>query len=49
MNRYRIFDDRTNETILESEDKFELMVYLSENYDEDHPDFEHVWIEEVKI
>jgi len=47
MKKFRVFDDRTNETIFESEDQWEAMMYLADNYDEYHEDFLHVWIEEA--
>ena len=44
---YRVYDDRTNETIFETTDKFEAMEFMAVNYDENHPDFEHVWLEKI--
>lgn len=41
----RVYDDRTNETLFESEDSFECAAFVHLNYDENDDDFAHVWIE----
>jgi len=41
---YRIYDDRNNETILETTDEFEAMLFMSK-IGEDHPDFKHIWLD----
>lgn len=43
----RVYDDRTNETLFESEDSFECMAFMNHNYEEDDEDFAHIWIEKV--
>lgn len=45
---YRVYDDRTGETLFESESKIESYVYMTNNYDENHKDFAHVWLGEVE-
>ncbi len=45
MKRYRVFDDRNNETLFESEDGLDCTIFITENYDEDSDDYPHVWIE----
>lgn len=47
VKKFRIYDDRTNETLFESEDKWEATMFLADNYDEEHKDFPHVWLEEI--
>lgn len=44
MSEYRIYDDRTNETLCKGT-KEQCMRYLFD-VDENHEDFEHIWIEE---
>lgn len=48
MKKYRVYDDRTNETLFESEDRGECYKFLHSHYDEDSKDFEHMWLQEVK-
>lgn len=47
MKKFRVYDDRTNETVFESDDKWEATMFLADNYGEEHEDFAHVWLEEV--
>ncbi|QPA31351.1 hypothetical protein [Thermaerobacillus caldiproteolyticus] len=46
--KYRVYDERTNETLFESDSKFECYKYLYQNFDESDEDFPHVWLEEFK-
>ena len=45
---FRVYDDRDNRTIIISENVFEASIFMSQNYKEDHPDFSHIWLEEIK-
>jgi hypothetical protein len=44
---YRVYDDRTNETLFESEESFECVFFINSNFSEDDRDWEHIWIEKV--
>lgn len=44
---YRVYDDRTNETLFENEDSFECVGFINDNFDESDDDFAHIWIEKV--
>lgn len=48
IESFRVYDDRTNKTIFKSEDKWEAMMFLINHYDENHPDFNHVWLEDIR-
>ena len=41
---YRVYDDRTNETLFTGE-HHEAIQFISSNFDEEHENFEHVWLE----
>lgn len=47
VKSFRVYDDRTGKTIFESKDKWQAMEFLFSNFNEDHPDFNHVWIEDI--
>lgn len=51
MKKFRVYDDRTNETLLESEDYFDCIAYIIDNfdYDEEHKDFPHAFFKHVGI
>lgn len=42
MNKYRVYDERTNNTLFESECFHDCERYLDGNYDE------YIWIQKVK-
>lgn len=44
---YRVFDDRTNETLFKSKDSFDCVGFINSNFDENDDDFAHVWVEKV--
>jgi hypothetical protein len=45
MELIRVYDDRTNETLFESEDGFDCVDFIHKNYDENHEDWGHIWIQ----
>lgn len=49
MKKSRVYDDRTDETLFESDEPAECFVFIMENYDEDDDDFPHVWIESFEM
>lgn len=42
----RVYDDRTNETLFVGE-SLECMAFMTINFNEDHEDFEHIWMEKI--
>ncbi|MBU8637683.1 hypothetical protein KM895_02975 [Bacillus pumilus] len=47
MNQYRVYDDRTDETLFKSS-KEDCLFFIKWNYEEDDDDFEHIFIEPIK-
>ena len=47
MKKFRVYDDRSNKTIYESEHKWQAIMFLEANYDAYHDDFKHVRLEEI--
>jgi hypothetical protein len=45
----RVYDDRTDETLFKSEDVSGCIEFIDKNYDEEHEDFPHVWIESFEM
>ena len=45
---YRVFDERFKIRTIFQGNALECSVFLTEEYDEEHPDFEHVWMEKVE-
>lgn len=46
--KYRVFDDRTNETLFESDDNIKCALFIGTRFDDEDDSYEHVWIEENK-
>lgn len=44
---YRVYDDRTNETLYENHENEQCAIWLTNNIDFDSEDFYHIWIERV--
>lgn len=42
--KHRVYDDRTNETLFESEDSMDCVQYIHANFEENDSDWEHIWI-----
>lgn len=49
MKLCRVYDDRTNKTIFQSENEDECIDFMIENYSDDSPDFEHIWLETFEM
>lgn len=45
---YRVFDDRTNETLYSNQLATECARWIDKHIDEDSKEYEHIWIEVVK-
>ncbi|MFH6684937.1 hypothetical protein RI119_18960 [Bacillus amyloliquefaciens] len=45
--KYRVYDERTNETIFQSGDNAECVIFILRYYDEAHEDYEHIFIDRV--
>lgn len=45
---FRVYDDRTNETLYTDEFTGQCEQYIEVNYDECSEDWYHIWIEQVK-
>lgn len=45
---FRVYDERTNETLYTNEDKLMCASFIAMTYDESGDDFEHMSIGEVK-
>lgn len=43
----RVYDDRSNESLFESEKVLDCAIYMNESYDEDSEDFSHIWLDEI--
>ena len=39
-------NEKTNEILFKSEDAFECVKFVHNNYDENHPDWGYIWIKE---
>lgn len=46
---YRVYDDRNDATLFESDEIFECTLYIEKYIGEDSEDYEHVWVEKVKV
>jgi hypothetical protein len=47
--KYRVYDDRTNETLFESYDRLDCVLFIEFNFDEGDGDWEHIWIGEKEV
>lgn len=45
--KYRVYDERTNETIFQSGDNAECVRFILRHYDESHKDSEHIFIDPI--
>ncbi|MCP9020121.1 hypothetical protein KEM64_09885 [Bacillus velezensis] len=45
--KYRVYDERTNETVFQSGDNAECVGFILGHYDEAHEDYEHIFIDRV--
>ncbi|MCA1233301.1 MULTISPECIES: hypothetical protein [Bacillus amyloliquefaciens group] len=45
--KYRVYDERNNETIFQSGDNAECVRFILRHYDESHKDSEHIFIDRV--
>lgn len=45
---YRVYNDKTNETLFSSEDDLDCLNYITQNYNIEHEDFWDIWMEEIK-
>jgi hypothetical protein len=46
---YRVFDDRTDETIFEAFESEDCVWFIECNYDENDDDYEYIYIEKNKV
>lgn len=46
--KHQVYDDRTNEILFESEDKFECITFIDNNYEDYNSDWEYIWIRDGK-
>lgn len=46
---FKVYDERTNETLFTSEDKLMCASFIAKTYDESGDDFEHMYIGKVEI
>ena len=42
---YRVYDDRTNETLYKNEDIMKCVDFLNTHFTEGSSDWDHVWVE----
>lgn len=45
---YRVYDDRTNETIYTNESELACVKFIIEHFPEDDEESQHIWVEEIK-
>jgi len=46
--KYRVYDERGDITLLETDDQAEAMLFMMQ-FDEDHPSFDYVWLEKKMV
>jgi hypothetical protein len=47
IRMYRVFDNRTNETLFESTESIDCVGFINSNYDEGDDDFEYIFVEKI--
>lgn len=45
---FRVYDERTNETLFKHMDNIECIVFVANNFDEGDEDFEYIWVEKIQ-
>lgn len=45
--RYRVYDDRNNETIFESENRMDCILFMNQSFEEESEDYDHMWFEDL--
>jgi hypothetical protein len=45
---YRVYDERTDETLYTSNDGIDCMYWINRNVDEDSRDYDHIFMERIK-
>lgn len=46
--QYRVFDDRTNETLFTAFDRIDCALFIEMHYDENTEDYKHLWVGKIR-